>query len=75
VVGGGWAEWVDGELIQRKLVAGKSLRPRSLAGGSVRGWLIHVKGKTTVLFSGVVVNEGLGWRRSTTSGRHDESEQ
>jgi hypothetical protein len=37
--------------------------------------LIHVKGKTTVLFSGVVVNEGLGWRRSTVSGRHGESEQ
>jgi hypothetical protein len=50
---GGRMEWVDGELMRRKPAAGKDSRPRSLAGGSARGRVLHVEGKTTVPFLGL----------------------
>jgi hypothetical protein len=65
---------IDDELSWRKPAAGKSAHPESLAGGSPRGQLLDVEGKTAMLFTIVVVVEGLGWRRSTVSGRHGKKQ-
>jgi hypothetical protein len=63
---------IDGALAWRKLAAGKSLRLKLLAVGSGLRWLLHIEGKMVVLFSSVVVDEGLRWRRSTARGRCSE---
>jgi hypothetical protein len=63
---------VNGELLRRKLAMGKSACPELLVDGSTRGRLLHVDGKTLVLFSDVVIVKSLWWRRSTVSIWHGE---
>jgi hypothetical protein len=63
---------IDGALAWRKLAVGKSLHLKLLAVGSGLRWLLHIEGKTMVLFSSVVFDEGLRCGRSTVRGRCSE---
>jgi hypothetical protein len=60
---------VDTELHEEEVTAGELGSPTSVAGASSCKRALDDEDTMVVLFSGAVIDEGLGWRRSTASER------
>jgi hypothetical protein len=58
--GGGWSEFVGGELMRRKESSGKSTRPRPLAGVFSSKEMLHEEGTTAMRLAGFEVDGEAG---------------